>query len=177
MSDEKPSQHVTVGLAAARPNNIFSSSPDSKDTKCEEKLVAVCAERSCHHQNLNYTEPQKCLYNALPKTCKLPELQIRIIQQNWVSWEAIPSSNFENFWIDYHWWSLTKFGVKRLATRSVIGWCVEIILRSDLTFPASLSIDSSVPNILSPEKQSFYLPLLDGAWFCWLSVYSLGPVV
>ena len=29
----------------------------------------------------------------------------------------------------YHWWSLTKFGVKRLATRSVTGWCVEIVWR------------------------------------------------
>ena len=31
----------------------------------------------------------------------------------------------------YHWCSLTKFGVKRLATRSVTGWCVEIVWRSN----------------------------------------------
>ena len=44
--------------------------------------------------------------------------------------------NIKNIWSRfsftlsfYHWWSLTKFGVKCLATRSVTGWCVEIVWR------------------------------------------------
>ena len=49
-----------------------------------------------------------------------------------------PQMVFFVVWINfYHWWSLTKFGVKRLETRSVTGWCVEIAWRM-MTRPESL---------------------------------------
>ena len=52
----------------------------------------------------------------------------------------------------YHLWSLTKFGVKRLETRSVTGWCAEIACRTlpNAVFPALLRFSQCAGLIIRP---------------------------
>ena len=58
--------------------------------------------------------------------------------------------------------SLTKFGVKRLETRSVTGWCAEIACRI-MTRPGSLKNYIWLPSCFA-KQQSGHSPVI--VWFC-----------